>query len=208
MSKSKSEHVTAFQLEGRFLGFTAKEGYKLKYMRLATAEGELVIKVSKELRPTLWRTLVPGEWVQAMGYQKLDEYKGSLKLKAYQVEVTVPSSLTASDVAAIKFPAAEVSVAATDEAIKQEPSKIKTKNILVCQKSDCCKRGGRAVSQALASALSDRQLDNQVSIKPTGCLKRCKAGPNIVMPDKTFYSGLSPDAVPAVIDKHFGSKTT
>ena len=59
---------------------------------------------------------------------------------------------------------------------------------MVCQKSDCMKRGGKAVCQALEAALSDRGLEDQVTIKGTGCMKNCKAGPNLVMPDKTRYS--------------------
>jgi len=34
-------------------------------------------------------------------------------------------------------------------------------------------------------------------------MKRCKAGPNLVMPDKTRYTKISPKAVPALIDQHF-----
>ncbi|OBQ32475.1 MAG: (Fe-S)-binding protein, partial [Anabaena sp. CRKS33] len=42
-----------------------------------------------------------------------------------------------------------------------------------------------------------------VAIKGTGCMKNCKAGPNLVMPDKTRYSKVKAEQVPALINKHF-----
>lgn len=88
------------------------------------------------------------------------------------------------------------------ETAKTKPAKNK-ETILVCQKSDCMKRGGKAVCQALEAALSNRGLEDQVTIKGTGCMKKCKAGPNIVMPDKTRYSRIPSTQVPAIMDKHF-----
>jgi (2Fe-2S) ferredoxin len=52
--------------------------------------------------------------------------------------------------------------------------------------------------------LSDRDL-TQVTIKGTGCMKQCKAGPNIVMPDKTRYSRIRPQDIPNLVDKHFAA---
>ena len=80
----------------------------------------------------------------------------------------------------------------------------KTKaTILVCQKSDCMNRGGKTLCQALEATLSDRGLEDQVTIKGTGCMKNCKAGPNLVMPDKTRYNRIQAAQVPALIDKYF-----
>ncbi|HEY9622757.1 MAG TPA: (2Fe-2S) ferredoxin domain-containing protein [Crinalium sp.] len=193
MSKHKHDAKTDFQLEGRFLGFAAKDSYKLKYLRLATATGEYVIKIDKELRSTLWRALIPGEWVQVSGYQKGDRDLGTAKLKAYQVTAIPPGST------ATLLPPSAPAQAPTPKAGTPKA------NILICQKSDCCKRGGGAVANALQEVLSDRQLTDQVAIKGTGCMKQCKTGPHIVMPDKTRYSGIKPSAIPGIIDKHFQS---
>ncbi|MDX2214567.1 MAG: (2Fe-2S) ferredoxin domain-containing protein [Oculatellaceae cyanobacterium bins.114] len=193
MSKHKFEPVTDFTLEGRFLGFTAKESYKLKYLRLVTATGEYTIKIDKELRSTLWRSLTPGEWIRVSGYQKQGD-KHEPKLKAYQVTVTAPGN---GMPLMPLMPA--VSEPPNSPSVQSETAKAK---ILVCQKSDCCRRGGTAVTQALQDALRDRELTDQVAIKGTGCMKRCKAGPNIIMPDKTRYSGISPELIPTLIDRH------
>lgn len=183
MSKFKSKKVSDFTLEGRFLNFILEDGYKLKYLRIASAEGEYWIKPCKELRQQEIQ-LTPGDWVQVLGERKLDLKTGKLKLKAAQVTRTTPH-------------APENAASA-----KVAPSKKKA-NILVCQKSSCMKRGGTAVCQALQATLSDRGLENEVAIKGTGCLKQCKAGPNIVMPDKTRYSRIQAAEIPEVIDRHF-----
>ncbi|GAB4368677.1 MAG: OB-fold nucleic acid binding domain-containing protein [Elainellaceae cyanobacterium] len=191
MSKHKDYQVSEIDLEGRFLGFAAKEGYKLKYLRLATATGEQVVKIPKDLRSMLYRTLTPGEWVHVTGEQKHSYKQGTIKLKAHQIYPITPSQLR-SAAPLVSSPPAKPST-------KQE-------TILVCQKSDCCKRGGRALADALKTELSDRGLDDRVAIKPTGCMKQCKAGPNLVMPDKTRYCRIGAKDVSSLVDKHFSSQ--
>jgi (2Fe-2S) ferredoxin len=38
-------------------------------------------------------------------------------------------------------------------------------------------------------------------------MKNCKAGPNLVMPDKTRYNRIQAAQIPAVMDKHFAAAT-
>jgi (2Fe-2S) ferredoxin len=189
VGKSKHKHNQAsFRLEGRFLSLLVKDGYKIEQLCLATSEGERWIKLSKESRASLGRVLTPGEWIQVLGQKKLDSKTGELKLRADQIVHTLPN------------PA---------KALQQPEAKPPAKaNILVCQKSDCCKRGSQGVCQALETALRDRGLEDQVSIKRTGCMDKCKAGPNIVFtPDKTRYSRVHPEEVAALVEKHFPSET-
>jgi (2Fe-2S) ferredoxin len=200
MSMHKSKKTSNFNLEGRFISFAAEEGYKLKFLRLSTATGEYQIKIPKELRSSLYRTLVPGMWIQVSGYQKLNSEKGTVKLQAHSVTPAAPG-LKQSRLAANPAEASTPSPVASPQAVNSPKSKA---NILVCQKSDCCKRGGRALMEALRVSLDDRDdLAGQVSIKATGCMKHCKAGPNLIMPDKTRYSHIGAEAVPALLEKHF-----
>jgi (2Fe-2S) ferredoxin len=177
LKKSQSE----FNLEGRFLGYVVEDGYKIKQLRLATADGECFIKLSKEARANLGRVLVPGDWIKVEGTQKADSETESVRLKAYSVVPIVPLTSIEPDI---------------------RPNQTKA-SILVCQKSGCMKRGGRAVCQALETALSDRGLDDQVTIKGTGCMKNCGQGPNVVMPGKARYCKIDAKEIPALIDKHF-----
>ena len=37
-------------------------------------------------------------------------------------------------------------------------------------------------------------------------MKKCKAGPNLILPDKTRYTKIQSEQVSTVMDKHFGPK--
>lgn len=179
-----SEKVASFRIEGRFLGFEF-EDFKPKKLVVATSEGECTIKLAKSLRCGFQLNLIPGDWLQISGEKQFDS-KGKLKLKAEQIIPTTvsqePSSVTA-------------------------PTDKGKLSILVCQKSSCMKRGGKEACQAMQTALKIRGLSEQVSIKGTGCLKDCKAGPNIVMmPDKKRYTKVQAAQIPALIDKHFAKE--
>ncbi|MEC4892380.1 MAG: NAD(P)H-dependent oxidoreductase subunit E [Oscillatoria sp. PMC 1051.18] len=171
--------VTEFTVVGKLLDFVIEDGYKIKYLRIAIAQREYWFKLSKEIRYRLDPAIQPGCWVEVTGEQK---YKtGKLKLTAYEVKLAAnPQSADAVS-----------------------PPKAKA-SILVCQKADCCKRGGRVVYGAIAEGLRSHQLEDRVTIRATGCLKQCKSGPNIVvMPDKARYSNVHPEQISALITKHF-----
>ena len=178
-----------FAFEGRFLGFAA-DGAKLKYLRVATPIGEQVIKMPKEQRQSLYRQLVPGDWLQVSGYQKRSGGKIQWKAEMIFRTATGAAPLPAS---------ADLSV--EKSAVSGNRSGGKSACILFCQKSDCCKKGAKQVASAIEAEIRDRGLD--VTLKGTGCMKRCKAGPNFVMPDKTQYTQIRSREVAAIMDKHF-----
>ncbi|GAA6617215.1 (2Fe-2S) ferredoxin domain-containing protein [Scytonema sp. NUACC26] len=212
MGKCDMTEVSEFRLEGRFLDFVIKDGYKLKGLLLETSEGECYVKLAKHLRIAFdWR-LQKGTWLQVLGEKKHDLKTGEVKLKAYQVmavqiearkhedketreeTVSLSSSFSTS-------PRADVAMSSSGEV------RTKKSTILVCQKSDCMKRGGKQLCQALEASVSACGLESEVTIKGTGCMKNCKAGPNLVMPDKTRYSRIHAAQVPALMDKHFSSQS-
>lgn len=178
MGKSKTSQVTTFSLEGRFLGYQVNEGNKTKRLQLATAEGECSLKLTKEAQSGLSQILL-GDWVQVSGRKKVDQATHLTKLKADFIQPIIPT-------------------ATIEPSSRQKPSEV----ILVCQKSGCMKRGGKAVCQALEMALSDRGLD-QVAIKGTGCMNNCGKGPNVVMPGKVRYCQINAKEIPGLVDKHF-----
>ncbi|MEH2047004.1 (2Fe-2S) ferredoxin domain-containing protein [Nostoc sp.] len=198
MGGSQNMEVSEFCLEGRFIDFVIKDGYKLKGLLLATHEGECYVQLAKHLRAAFDMRLPAGTWLQVVGYKEYDIKKDKVTLKAERVMAA------RSEIAAVKTIAAPQEPPSIDD-VKVKPAKTKA-TILVCQKSDCMKRGGKAVCQALEAALSDRGLEDQVTIKGTGCMKNCKAGPNLVMPDKTRHSRIQATQVPALMNQHFGDK--
>lgn len=188
MGKHRDSQRSEFRLEGRLVGFVVEDGYKIKRMKLATAEGEVTLKLAKEARASLYNQLLMlGDWVEAIGEKKLDE--DELKVKVYQVLPKAPVRVGEESVEQVS-------------PVKEKPAKAQA-CILVCQKSDCCKLGAKQVSRALEEGLRDRGLAGEVAIKGTGCMKHCKAGPNIVMPDKTRYRYVDAQQVPELLDKHF-----
>lgn len=190
---SKCKTTAEFTLEGRFLGFVVKDGYKIKGIVLETATGDCTVKLSKVARASCPAPLLTGMWLRVMGTQKTEE-DGELKLRADRVLIAEPGCASQ-----VELPESLSMLPRMEEPVV----KTTKSTILVCQKSDCCKRGGRAVTEALQSTLRDHQLAEQVTIKMTGCMKRCKAGPNIVMPDKTRYSAITAKEIPLVVSKHF-----
>ena len=182
----KHKQTTPFSLEGRFLGFELEDGYKIKRLNLATADGEYTIKLSKEARASVKRVLTPGEWLKVFGEKSVCLDTEQTKYKAYLIQQDAPGK--------------QVRSAVQSQASTKKPAA----TVLVCQKSDCMKRGGKAMCHRLQTELRDRGLEGQVAMKGTGCMKECKAGPNlVVMPGKTRYSRISAADIPQILDRHF-----
>jgi (2Fe-2S) ferredoxin len=203
------KQVSEFSLEGEILSQIFEDGYKLKYLRISGDRGiEYLVKLCKELRASLSLVLTPGLRVKVVGEKQHNLKNGKIKLKAYSLKLSDSENPAQPQVDTKNTPVATLTSdreihSRTASQTVVNPAKIKGK-ILVCQKSDCQKRGGAAVCKALENALNSRGLAGQVTIQGTGCLKQCKSGPNIVlMPDKTRYSRIKPAEIPAIIDKHF-----
>lgn len=189
MSKLFEQQVSEFYLEGRFIEVVIKDGYKLKGLMLETTEGECYVKLAKHLRCTFDWKLAPQTRLQIVGTKKLCSKTGEYKLKAERI------------MAARANGEEYISPPQTNEPAKSKP--VKQTTILMCQKSDCMNKGGKALCQALQKELIERNLGAEVIIKPTGCMKNCKGGPNLMMPDKTRYSRIQAKDVPALLDKYF-----
>lgn len=215
MCKSDKQ-VSEFTLEGEILEFLVKDG-KIKYLKIAApSEGEFLVKLSKKLRKSIPPVML-GSLVRVAGEKKLKLETGTVKWKAYSLLPLAGNSSVAEagdsasaplrerDSEAVRTDfGTEVKAVVPEVKAKSCPNKAK---ILVCQKSDCQKRGAGGICEALLAILSDRNLEDLVSVQKTGCLKKCKAGPNIVMmPDKTRYSRIDPEEIPELIEKHFASR--
>ncbi len=168
-----------FTVEGQFIGFV-EDGPKLKYLKLMRSQQEYWFKLPKDLRSAEDWDLKPQDWLSISGEAKQDRKTGTLKLKAHSIHKATTA------VSSVARPQAK---------------------ILVCGKSDCWKRGGREVCQALQETLQKQGLDQQVTIVKTGCMDRCKAGPNVVlMPNKTRHTRVKPSDVPALVNECSASK--
>ncbi len=73
---------------GKFLGFTTLDGYKLKYFRLLTKDGEFIIKIPKEERLHFYKTLQAGDNISTTVTECFDNKKGLTKRKAISIDKT------------------------------------------------------------------------------------------------------------------------
>lgn len=191
MSGSKKQ-VTTFVLEGRFLDTLGKSALKPKYMRLATAEGEQLLKISKQLRPLLSQNqLEMGSWIKVSVKETYKPKKGKRSRKIETIDSHPALAASSPPPATLKGKGKT----------KEKPKK---ENILVCQKSSCCKRGGKAVYQAARETVEKHELCDRVQVKPTGCMGKCKKGPCLVMQaDKSRHIGIKPEEVPDLIAERY-----
>ncbi len=211
LHRHREPQPTPFILEGYFLGMTSNGGKKLKYLGLGTGAANYVIKLPKELRPSLMRELVAGNYIRVTGQQTVQPEDGELMLSAQQVLVLNHDSIplgTGGGFLATPMAATPATAVAPTTSTCDSLPKLK---ILVCQKSDCWKQGGKAICQAFRANLGEAgewiddqgQLRGYVQIQMTGCMKQCKRGPNLtVMPAKKRYSHVHPDAVRSLIEQH------
>jgi (2Fe-2S) ferredoxin len=177
-----------FCLEGRWLGFTTSASSPRKFMTVQTEIGEISVKLSKSLRFMLPGYLTVGDSIRMIGKQKLDPDTQEWRYKAHEV---------------VKIPELRLSPMQTGAiATKTQPSPKKLK-VLICHKSDCRKRGSGAICNLLETALAESDRAEQITVKKTGCMDRCKTGPHLVfMPGKQRYSKVTAAMLPDLVQKH------
>ncbi|MGF1513015.1 MAG: NAD(P)H-dependent oxidoreductase subunit E [Elainellaceae cyanobacterium] len=220
----KSPHTTAksFTLSGKLVGFV-KDGRKLKGIKIKVGGIKYRVKLAKPLREALPLDVKKGQPVQVSGEVK-QKKSGELKLRAAEIQVLDEAARpfldlidgeghTANEAGPepVVLGALEPEIAMLDAPkdidvngkSKTPKAKAQTK-ILICQKGSCWKkRGGQTVCERLEKRLSDRGLTDAVTIKKTGCMDRCKSGPNlVVMPGKARYGRVGKADIEKIIDQH------
>lgn len=178
-----------FQWVGKLRDFVSKDGDKIEYLRLAVAEREYWIEVPKPLRTALSPEIGPGSQLAVSGWASRCGKTGKLALVAESIRL------------AAKVGASEGESAPPATSLLPQPTKI-----LVCTQAGYCKRGAAAVRTILQAHLQARGLAERVEIRPIGCLKACKDGPNlVVMPGGARYGQIGPGRVAALMAEHFGA---
>ncbi len=193
--KKADNAVSSFNLSGK-LSKIKLEKHKIKYIKLATEQNKVWIKIGKKLRKQISQLPLESK-LEVAGKLKQYPKTGKVKYKAQTITV-LPQNLEQS----AKIKTKQVSLLPVFD------SKTKSKaKVLICQKSNCWKKGGKQVFEELESVLSDRNLSEQIPIRKTGCLNKCKKAPNLVMlPDKAHYTKVKPKQVADFVEKHLISE--
>ncbi|MDJ0705730.1 MAG: (2Fe-2S) ferredoxin domain-containing protein, partial [Leptolyngbyaceae cyanobacterium MO_188.B28] len=159
------------------------------------------IKLPKHLRIDAIRHFTPGEWVFISGMQKVKLKTGEISLKADNLLKASPGQCKEILPTIDQVKLTQVQEKSLEGAGGAKGGRSK---VLVCSKSSCMKRGGKAICKLLESELREQGLTDQITIKLTGCMGHCKSGPNLVfMPDKARYRHVSPKMIPNLINQHF-----
>lgn len=193
---SKYKLKSRFLLTGHFVRFVIKDDWKIKGFYLAVAGEEIYLKLSKRLRYYCTKLLVPGVKLQVIGQKRSNRKRDRVKLKAEAVWLEVnPQDRWNGHLRET------ITVLPPGKSQVEPPAKPKC--ILICQKSSCRRRGGNAVWQALEQGIADAGLGDRVKLKGTGCINKCQAGPNIIMPDKIRYSRVKIESIPCLLAEYF-----
>lgn len=183
--------ISEFTAIGELKEVDAKSDGRVKYLLLSVDREELRIKVAKEQPKNLALKLELGSKLKVKGMLKRKPKEDLSEYKAYGIQLL--SSPVVADTPASKSD-------------KSKKSKKKAK-VLICQKSNCWKKGGRAVCNLLESELKKQGSLENVEIKKTGCLKKCKQAPTmLVLPDKEQYVRVKPKQVSSIVEKHLSQK--
>ena len=77
-------------------------------------------------------------------------------------------------------------------------------HVLVCGGTGCTSSGSVKIQDALNAEIAARGLEDEVKVVGTGCFGLCALGPiMIVYPEGTFYSCVTVDDVPEIVEEHF-----
>lgn len=171
-------------LKGQYAGAYRSDKGKIKGLLLQAGGAEYTIKLPKYLRPMLVRDLAPGEFIQVWAYPEGDRWRAVNILTLPECEA-VALRKQWGDLA----PVADLA----------QP-KQKRMCIEVCSKGTCFKQGGRQIYHALQDAVDGNPDLAHVSIKATGCMKACKQGPNLRLPNGKMLHRTSPAEALARLD--------
>lgn len=85
-----------------------------------------------------------------------------------------------------------------------EPMAAPRIEVMLCTGTGCVAGGAFRIKKSLEEEIARHDLQNEVTVVPTGCNGFCGQGPLIVVePDKIFYSWLKPEDVPLLVQEHF-----
>ncbi|MGD1899608.1 MAG: (2Fe-2S) ferredoxin domain-containing protein [Phormidesmis sp.] len=168
-------------LQGRYLKkIKSKEG-KLKGLKVETNEGILSVYLPKALREVAKKELTPGDDVRVWGSVCKKKGKKQSKGRSLQAEAVIPLSPQAK----VKLP---------------KKKKIKPMTVQLCQKKNCCKRGGTKLWETFGAT---EQSSTPFKLEAVGCLGGCKRGPNIrFLPDNVKHYHVQPEQVERLLAEH------
>jgi len=97
--------------------------------------------------------------------------------------------------------------AKSSKKVKRAKSKAKSMTVQLCQKKNCCKRGGTQLWKSFEAANQQRSDASTATFKleAVGCLGGCKRGPNLrFLPDNVKHYKVQPGDIDGLLQRHQG----
>ncbi|MGC1218908.1 MAG: (2Fe-2S) ferredoxin domain-containing protein [Phormidesmis sp.] len=212
-------------LQGRYLKpITSKSG-KLKGLQIEVGDGIESIYLPKPLRIIAQQELDTGDELRIWSTrdqkssQKKSQQSKSQKRWAVQViplspraqVATQPTAITLEKQFAQKLEKAsgqklgqKLDQKPDRETKKQKKKKTKRVTVQLCQKKNCCKRGGTQLWESFEQAAEDA-AQTPFKLEAVGCLGGCKRGPNIrFLPDNVKHYHVQSNDVLPLLSRHQG----
>jgi Thioredoxin-like [2Fe-2S] ferredoxin len=196
---SKHHHKRICHLQGYLLGW-GDDRVPHRYLKLATTDGEKLVKIAKSLRSQIqdWQ---PSMYLELVVAAQVDRSTGQIKLKVKQF-LNSPQLIQQIKQLPTSIPA--------NSTVNLVNLPIEPTTIRVCQGSSCRRRGSEQICRSMQAYLTQNDLTEQVKIEPVKCLHQCKAAPHAIvlsrdpaLPEKTHYRQLQLGQVPVMLAKHF-----
>lgn len=177
-------------LQGRYLKPIESGKGKLKGVQLETDAGVRMIYLPKSLRAIAQQELVPGEPVRIW----IETDDKSKKLLALQLIPLTPQ-------ATLQLAERPATPQKAKSKAKQKAKTAKASlTVQLCQKKNCCKRGGDDLWQDFEKRSAGQQ---DFKLEAIGCLGGCKRGPNIrLLPDNIKYRHVQLEDVGEILQRH------
>ncbi|MEL6158869.1 MAG: (2Fe-2S) ferredoxin domain-containing protein [Cyanobacteria bacterium J06554_11] len=208
-------------LQGKYLEqVTSKKG-NIKALKIETPEGVYTIYLPKALSVIVKQELVLGDMLRVWSIAKgTDTAK---RQRALQIIPLHPQTSLPAFACELTNELTETAVNQADDARSPEKSKRKKSKrgksergkskkkaakkqmtVQLCQKKNCCKKGGTKLWQTFEQVANSNSLDQPTfALEAVGCLGGCKKGPNLrVLPANIKYYHVQPDDVEALLSSH------
>ena len=200
-----------FHLVGTASKFVLKKRGKVKSFELKTPKGNFCFKIPHKLHKRLNCQLYPNVKLEVKGKVDIRPKKAKIKIKFKLEEINVLSTTPSPPPFDLEFcnsKTSENSITLENNTALENSTTSELKGkILLCKKSSCWKRGGKAIYEKITEQLQEQGLESSITVKKTGCMGRCKSAPNlVVLPDQARYKCFDKEEVNNLIDTHFLSK--
>ncbi|MEO0806069.1 MAG: (2Fe-2S) ferredoxin domain-containing protein [Cyanobacteria bacterium J06643_4] len=174
-------------VQGKYLKAIISDKGNLKALKLKTKAGKVTVQLPKALQAIAQTELTPGTTLRVWTDGK----------QAIQLIPLAPKS---------KIADMDSNAMAKKSAKKFKKSKkSKPLTVQLCQKKNCCKRGGDRLWEAFETRAKQGKATQQRTLKvqAVGCLGGCKKGPNLrVLPDNVKHYHVQPDEIDKLLARH------